>query len=130
MDEKISIAAGSFFVVLTAGGALSAGAADSKTSHKTVSMVGYIIDRACAIPNKDNLEEYVKTHPKECALAPNCQASGYMFYSDSKLYSLDEKTNKKVIKFLAKPESKLHVKAQAIHGKGDNLKITSLANAE
>jgi len=119
-----------FSFVLTTSAALSAGAADSKTSHKTVSMVGYIIDRACAIPNKDNLAEYVKTHPKECALAPNCMASGYMFYSDGKLYSLDEKTNKKVIKFLAKPESKLHVKAVAIHGEGDSLKITSLSNAE
>lgn len=119
-----------FSFVLTVGAALSAGAADSGTSPKTVSMVGYIIDRACAIPNKDNLAEYVKTHPKECALAPNCKASGYMFYSDGKLYTLDEETNKEVVEFLGKPESRLHVKAQAIHGEGDNLKITSLSNAE
>jgi hypothetical protein len=119
-----------FLFVLTTGAALSAGAAEGKASSKAVIMVGYIIDRACAIPNKDNLAEYVKTHPKECALAPNCQASGYMFYSDGKLYSLDEETNKKVLKFLNKPKSKLHVKAKAIHGEGDNLKITSLSNAE
>ncbi|MGC2424220.1 MAG: hypothetical protein WA666_07725 [Nitrospirota bacterium] len=119
-----------FSFILTIGAALSAGASESGTSPKTVSMVGYLIDRACAIPNKDNLDSYVLTHPKECALAPNCMASGYMLYSEGKLYSLDEETNKKVIKFLKKPKSKLHVKAQAIHGEGDNLKITSLSNAE
>jgi hypothetical protein len=128
--KKYILLLAAFSLVLTAGAALSANAAESKASPNTVSMVGYIIDRACAIPNKDNLDSYVLTHPKECALAPNCQASGYMFYSDGKLYSLDDKSNKKVIKFLAKPESKLHVKAQAIHGKGDSLKITSLSNAE
>jgi hypothetical protein len=119
-----------FSFVLTVGAALSANAAESEASPKTVSMVGYIIDRACAIPNKDNLDSYVLTHPKECALAPNCQASGYMFYSDGKLYALDDETNKEVLEFLNKPESKLHVKVEAIHGEGDNLKITSLSNAE
>jgi hypothetical protein len=128
--KKYLLLLAAFSSVLTIGAAISAGAAESETSHKTVSMVGYIIDRACAIPNKDNLDSYVLTHPKECALAPNCKASGYMFYSDGKLYSLDEETNKEVIEFLDKPESKLHVKAQAIHGEGDNLKITSLSNAE
>lgn len=116
--------------VLTIGAGLGAAAAENEASSKTVSMVGYIIDRACAIPNKDDLDVYVLTHPKECAVAPNCMASGYMFYSDGTLYALDDESNKYVIKFLSKPESKLHVKAEAIHGEGDNLKITSLSNAE
>jgi hypothetical protein len=97
---------------------------------KAMMMEGYIIDSACATANKDKLDEYVKVHPKECAMKPACRKSGYNFYSDGKLWKLDKASNDKVYKFLEKSDSKLHVKAEILHGKGDMNKIVSITNAE
>ena len=106
--------------------------AAEKPAHagKSMMMTGYIIDTKCATANKDKLDEFVKTHQKECALAPACAKSGYNFYSDGKLWKLDKASSDKVHKFLEKADSKLNVKVEIEHGKGDMNKIVSIANAE
>jgi len=105
-------------------------AADKKAGGKTTTMEGYVIDSKCAEANKDNLGEFVKTHEKDCALAPACKASGYNLYSDGKLYKFDKASSAKVGKFLAKDDSKLHVKADIENEKGDMVKLVKITNAE
>ena len=111
-------------------GTILAGEGKAASFKKSMSMVGDVVDTQCATANKDNMAGFVKTHTKECALAPACKKSGYNLYSDGKLYKFDNASNKKVAAFLEKADSKLHVKAEVIHGKGDVLKLVSIANAE
>src|SRR3990172_5365081 len=77
--------------------------------EKTMTMEGYIIDTKCATDNKAKLDEFVKTHPKECAMAPDCHKSGYNLYSEGKLWKFDKKSSEKVYDFLKKSDSKLNV---------------------
>lgn len=105
-------------------------AAADKAKAMPMTMDGYIIDTKCATANKDKLAEFTPTHPKECAMAPDCHKSGYTIYSDGKLYTFDKKSSEEVYKFLEKADSKLHVKAEVVHEKGDMVKLVSIANAE
>ncbi len=91
----------------------------------TVTLTGEIIDNMCAEANKDNLEEFMKTHTKDCALM--CASSGYLLVSEGKMYTLDEMSNKKVEEFLKLPESKLEVEVTALET-GDKLNIISIKN--
>jgi hypothetical protein len=76
---------------------------------ETMTLKGDIIDNMCANGNKDNLAEFVKSHPKSCALMPNCVASGYSLFVDGKLHKFDDASNKKIVEFLKKSDSKLQV---------------------
>jgi hypothetical protein len=110
---------------------VSAKAAEMEKKHVgTMEMEGYVIDTKCATANKDKLDEFVKTHGKECAMADACKASGYNLYSDGKLWKFDKKSNAKVAKFLEKADSTLHVKATVTHMKGDNIKLVKIEKAE
>ncbi len=76
---------------------------------EVLSFKGDIVDNMCAAENKDNLTDFLKTHTKECALMSDCVASGYSIFADGKLYRFDQASNKKIEKFLRKPDSKLQV---------------------
>ena len=102
----------------------------AKADEMSMSMVGYIIDTKCATANQAKLAEFAPTHPKECAMLPDCHKSGYNIYSDGKLYKFDSESSEKVYSFLEKADSKLHVKAEVVHGEGDMVKLVSIANAE
>jgi len=95
----------------------------------TVVLKGDIIDNMCAGTNKANLAEFVKTHTKECALMPNCQASGYSIFADGKLYAFDKDSNAKVAEFLKNADSKLQVTVTAKQV-GDELNLISIKNQE
>ncbi len=123
--KRLLVVAAVLFVSFAFGLATVAVAAEKA---KTMTMTGTIIDTKCATANKDKLDEFVKTHPKECAMA--CKDTGYNLYSDGKLWKFDEDSNEKVHKFLKKADSKLHVKAEIKHEKGDKIKLVSIANAE
>jgi len=94
---------------------------------KVITLKGTVIDNRCADLNKDNLAEFIKTHPKECALMPDCVASGYSIFADGKLYKFDQASSKKVEEFLKKAESKLEVVVQA-GWEGEELKLVSIEN--
>ena len=94
---------------------------------KVITLKGTFIDNRCADLNKDNLAEFIKTHPKECALMPDCVASGYSIFADGKLYKFDQASSKKVEEFLKKAESKLEVVVQAAW-EGEELKLVSIEN--
>jgi YHS domain-containing protein len=78
--------------------------ARSPRTHK-----GTIIDNMCAEAHKGDLAEFIKTHPKSCALKPDCAASGYSFYFDGYLVKFDNASSVKVEEFLKQKDSKLEV---------------------
>jgi len=128
--RKVLLAFAAVMMVMAYGMATQAVAAKKAPKAETMTMSGYIIDTKCATDNKDKLDEFVKSHTKECATAPACQKSGYNFYSEGKLYKLDKASNKKAIDFLKKADSKLNVKVEMSHGKGDVIKLMKIENAE
>lgn len=94
----------------------------------TVTLTGTIIDNQCAgTQTPEQLAEFVKTHTKECALAPACAASGYSIFADNKLSKFDKDSSAKIEEFLKKDDSKLQVvvEAEAVAGE---LKLVSIKN--
>ena len=127
--RKVILLGAAIFVAAMFGMSTSAMAAEKKMAAMGMNMTGYIIDTKCATDNKDKLDEFVKTHPKECAMAPDCHKSGYNLYSEGKLYKFDKKSSAKVYKFLENKDSKLNVKVEVMHKKGDMLKLIKIENA-
>jgi len=94
-----------------------------------MSIKGIIIDNNCAEMNKADLATFITTHTKECALKPECVASGYALYSDNKLMKFDAASNSKVEEFLKKGDSKLQVVVEA-NKTGEELSLVSIKNQE
>jgi len=94
---------------------------------KPIILKGTIIDNHCAGMSKDNLAEFIKTHTKECALMPECAASGYSIFADGKLHKFDQESSRKIDEFLKKAESKLDVVVTA-ERVGEALKLVSIEN--
>jgi hypothetical protein len=91
-----------------------------------VTLQGTIIDNQCAgTKNPQQLEEFNKTHTKECALA--CSASGYALFSGGFLLKFDKESGPKVEEFLKKSDSKLQVTV-TVKKSGDELSLVSIAN--
>lgn len=62
---------------------------------KSVSLTGYIVDKACSAGRAKAPDPMVSAagHTKKCALMPNCAGSGYGVFSDGKYYEFDAKGN-------------------------------------
>jgi hypothetical protein len=98
-------------------------------AQESITLKGTIIDNKCAEANKADLANFIKMHTKECALMPECAASGYALYTDEKiLMKFDQESNAKVAEFLKKPDSTLNAKVVAKQG-GDELSLVSIENA-
>ncbi|MCX5696708.1 MAG: hypothetical protein NTU54_01840 [Candidatus Omnitrophica bacterium] len=93
----------------------------------TITIKGTVIDNICATANVNNISEFVKTHTKQCALMPNCAASGYSILSEGKLTKFDKESNVKVEEFLQKPASILDVVVVAKKN-GEELTLVSIDN--
>ena len=97
-------------------------------AEETVTLKGDIIDNMCAGAQKpEALAEFVKTHTKQCALMPQCEASGYSIFSDGKLQKFDKASNAKIAEFLKKEGSKLQVVVTA-KKIADELSLISIEN--
>jgi hypothetical protein len=94
---------------------------------QVATLKGALIDNMCANANKANLDEFVTSHTKQCALMPGCQETGYSFYSEGKLRAFDKESNAKVVEFLKKPDSSLKVTITAKQV-GDELSLVSIEN--
>lgn len=95
---------------------------------KAMTYEGTIIDNMCATGNKAKLGEFIKTHTKQCALMPNCAASGYsLFMPDGSLMPFDKVSSTKIQKFLKKKSSKLEVSVSANETAG-TLTLVSIKN--
>jgi hypothetical protein len=116
-------------LVLVAGAVLAADQAPkTETAAKIMTYQGTIIDNLCATGNKANLGKFIKTHTKECALMPNCAASGYSLYMpDGSLMAFDKASGAKIQKFLKKKSSKLEVSVSANSIDG-TLQLVSIKN--
>lgn len=76
----------------------------------TVIIKGDIIDNLCASSLKpEKLVEFLKTHTKQCALQPQCVASGFSISSEGKLMKFDKISCMDIEEFLKLPTSKLQV---------------------
>ncbi len=96
----------------------------------TVSVKGTIIDNLCAVSQRpEDLPVFIKTHTKECALAPSCAASGYSIFSGGKLINFDKESSAKIEEFLKKSASKLQVAVIAKKA-GDILHLIAIENQE
>lgn len=88
-------------------------------AENAITLKGDIIDNLCANGHKDTLADFVKTHTKECAIAPGCSESGYSIFADGKLYKFDKDSSVKVAEFLKKADSKLQVAATVKDNNGE-----------
>ena len=97
----------------------------------TITMRGDIIDNMCAGSQEpQDLAAFVKTHTKQCALQPQCQASGYSLFSSGALLKFDAESNAKIAEFLKKPDSKLQVVVVAKKEPLNALSLVSIENQE
>ena len=103
--------------------------AAAKAANGVMTLKGTIIDNMCAMSNMNKMSEFIKKHTKECALMPNCAASGYSIYTtDEKLISFDKPSSKKVMDFLKKKDSRLQVVVR-VKKAGDELQLISIKNS-
>lgn len=89
-------------------------------------LTGTIIDNHCAAANKDTLGAFIKTHTKDCVLAPACKESGFSLYTTGgKLMPFVKASDSRILTFLENPKSKLNVEVNA-EQMGDSLKLMSI----
>ena len=71
------------FILVMGSGVFAQQALTPVASHdELVMLTGVIIDMQCAgSQTPAQLAEFIKTHTKECALAPACVASGYAIFA-------------------------------------------------
>lgn len=97
-------------------------------SGAEITLKGDIIDNMCAGSQKpEELAGFVNAHTKECALKPECAASGYSIFADGNLYKFDKESSVKVEEFLRMEEGKLQVVITAQKA-GDELRLLTIKN--
>ena len=111
-----------------ASGEATAGTPTLTPAATEITLTGDIIDNMCAgTKTTAELAEFVKTHTKECALMPDCVATGYSIFADGTLYKFDKESNAKIEEFLKKEDSKLQV-AVTVNKVGEELSLVSIEN--
>jgi hypothetical protein len=114
-----------FAMAVAAVGVISSQAAEPKG----VEYRGDIIDTHCLDAHKANLPVFVPTHTKDCVLMPDCQASGMNLYqANGTILKFDGESNKKIIDFLNKKNSKLQVVVSAAHNPDGTYKLIYIKN--
>jgi hypothetical protein len=96
-----------------------------KTGKMTIS--GTLIDNRCANAHTSSLEQFIKSHTKECALMPDCAASGYSLYHYGALVRFDKESSKKIEQFLQKKGSTLDVTV-VVKKAGEEYNLISIKN--
>lgn len=83
----------------------------------------------CLNAHKEDIAGFIKTHPKSCALKPECAASGYSIFVDGKIYKFNAASSAKVEEFLKKEDSTLEVTVTA-NKVGEELSLVSIQNQQ
>lgn len=97
-------------------------------ASENITLTGDIIDNLCAGSQKpEGLAAFVKAHTKQCALMPQCAASGYSIFSNGALAKFDAASSAKIAEFLKKTDSKLQVVVVA-KKTGNELNLVSIEN--
>ncbi len=107
-------------VVMVACAATLAGA-----QEETVTLKGTLVDNLCAAAHQQDIADFVKTHPKSCAVMPDCAASGYSIVADGKVMKLDTASNAAIAAYLAQEENTLDVVA-VVKPAGDGYTLISI----
>jgi len=85
------------------------------------------VDNHCADAHKSSMEQFIKSHTKECALMPDCAASGYSLYHYGALLRFDKESSKKVEQFLRKKGNRLDV-VVVVKKAGEKYSLVSIKN--
>lgn len=102
--------------------------AQGSSGSETVMIKGDIIDNMCLDAHKtEDLDVFIKTHSKQCAITPACEAAGYSIYSDGIVNKFDQDSNAKIAEFLKKEDSNLQVAVTA-QKSGEVLSLVSIEN--
>ena len=95
---------------------------------QSVTVKGDVIDNMCLEAHKtEDVAAFVKTHAKQCAVKPVCEASGYSLFVDGKVNKFDQESNAKIAEFLKKADSQLQVVVVA-NKNGEELSLVSIEN--
>jgi hypothetical protein len=112
--------------MMVAGGTAFAAEPQAPAGINTIN--GVVVDNACASGHKADIGEFVKSHTKECALMPNCEASGYsLATSDGQVQAFTQASNKKIGKFLKAKNATLNVTVK-VKKSGSELELISIRN--
>ncbi len=77
---------------------------------------GYLIDKMCSAKVVEEGVDAAKAHTKDCALMPNCKASGYgVVTAEGKFLKFDESGDGMAVKFLGVMDEKDNIKV-AVNG--------------
>ena len=77
--------------------------AQGSSGSETVMIKGDIIDNMCLDAHKtEDLAVFIKTHSKQCAITPACEASGYAIVAEGIMNKFDQDSNAKIAEFLKK----------------------------
>lgn len=106
---------------------LSLAAAKPALQMNRTTCTGTIIDNKCAKAQMKNLTEFIKTHTKECALMPECSASGYAFYTDGRLVEFTKDSTPLIVKFLQEKNSQLQAEA-VVENLNGRIRLISIKN--
>ncbi|MDP1853237.1 MAG: hypothetical protein Q8L26_03405 [Candidatus Omnitrophota bacterium] len=129
--KKLSLLVLAFCLVCSYAFAQEAATLGSEASvpavtDETVTITGTIIDNICVgLQKPEELGEFVKTHPKSCAVMPQCAASGYAIYADGIITKFDKDSSVKITEFLDKEDSSLNVVITAKKA-GEELSLVSI----
>lgn len=97
---------------------------------ETAAITGDIIDNMCLDAHKtEDIAQFVKGHSKQCAITPECEASGYSIYSEGVVNKFDKESNARIAEFLKKEDSKLQVVVTALKN-GEELNLVSIENQQ
>ena len=92
-----------------------------------MTLSGTIIDNLCAEAHKADIAKFITAHTKNCALEPQCAASGYSLYHYGALITFDGPSSKKIEEFLKQKKSTLNVIVE-VKKAGDNYSLISIKN--
>ncbi len=118
----------SAFLIL---GVLALAASVMAVESKAMEYRGDIIDGNCLGAHQDPaaLKEFVPTHTKECVLKPGCRESGMNLYQeDGTVLKFDKASDKKILSFLEKKDSKLQVIVTAKKKADNTYSLVSIKN--
>jgi hypothetical protein len=124
MKTKVAI-----LMVFLVSGIFAFAASIAAAESKAMEFRGDIIDSMCLSANKDTLKEFVPTHTKDCVLSQHCRESGMNLYqSDGTVLKFDKASDKKIISFLEKKDSKLQVIVHAKKNADNTYSLVSIKN--
>ncbi|MBY0377233.1 MAG: hypothetical protein K2Q33_01550 [Gammaproteobacteria bacterium] len=101
----------------------------AKTTKPAGAWTGFLVDNMCADSTdaKSDVNKFLSTYTKECALMDCCKASGFSIYSGGKWLKLDKKGNELAANVMSKSKktNRIEVKADG-NLEGKTIKVSSL----